>query len=204
MRILLVDDHPFMRKGIKEALAEAMDMVEVTEASDGNEAFGLLLSRSFDLVIVDIVMPGKDGLALIRESLAQRPRLHFLVMSVYSEREFAERAYRCGARGYLSKDGPPEELLVAVRRILGGKIYVSPEYASLLIEGRCREAEGPGLSDRELSVLRHFARGESLTEIGRRLNLSVKTISTYKTRCMEKLGVETNAGLIAWAMEHRL
>jgi DNA-binding NarL/FixJ family response regulator len=202
MRVLIADDHPFVRKGIKETLTEALGELEVEEAADGLAAFSLLTSRHFDLAIVDISMPGKDGLELIKEVLAFRPGLRFLVMSVYSEREYAERAYRSGAKGYLPKVSPPPAFLEAVRRILGGKVYVSPEYAELLVDalGRVRGGE-ERLSDRELAVLRLFAAGESLTEIGLRLHLSVKTVSTYKTRAMEKLALETNAGLVAYALE---
>jgi DNA-binding NarL/FixJ family response regulator len=128
-------------------------------------------------------------------------------MSVYSEREFAERAYRAGARGYLAKSSPPTEFLEAVRRILGGRAYVSPEYGELLVQGlgARRETEpGERLSDRELAMIRLIASGKSLTEIGRELRLSAKTISTYKTRAMEKLGLETNAALIAYALGRRL
>jgi DNA-binding NarL/FixJ family response regulator len=207
MRILIADDHPFIRKGIRETLAEELGAHEIVEAADGIEAYEFLLSRPFDIAIVDIAMPGKNGLELIKEVLALRPGLPFLVMSVYSEREFAERAYRAGARGYLAKSSPPPEFLEAVRRILGGKAYVSPEYGELLVRGLgARGAAEPGqrLSDRELAVIRLFASGKSLTEIGKELRLSAKTVSTYKTRAMEKLGLETNAALIAYALEQRL
>lgn len=202
MRILVADDHPFIRKGIKETLAEELDLLEVVEASDGLEAYELLLARPFDLAIVDVSMPRKDGLELIKDALAARPSIRFLVMSVYPEREFAERAYRCGAMGYLAKASPPPEFLEAVRRILGGGVYVSPSYAELLVlRGRSSGGEGAspeaGLSDREEAVVRLYAAGGSVTEIGRALNLSVKTVSTYKTRAMEKLGLESNAELIA-------
>jgi two-component system, NarL family, invasion response regulator UvrY len=205
MRILVADDHPFVRKGIRETLAEALGALEIEEASDGMEAFELLTSKAFDLAIVDIAMPRKDGLELIKETLALRPNLRFLVMSVYSEREFAERAYRSGAKGYLAKVSPPSEFIEAVRRILGGNRYVSPEYAELLVVGLgLSEGAESRLSDRELAVLGLFAAGASLTEIGRQLNLSVKTVSTYKSRTMEKLGLETNAELIAYALERGL
>jgi DNA-binding NarL/FixJ family response regulator len=205
MRILIADDHPFVRKGIRDTLAEAVGALEIEEAADGMTAFDLLISRPFDLAIVDISMPGKDGLELIKDVRALRPELRFLVMSVYSEREFAERAYRGGAKGYLAKISPPSEFIEAVRRILGGGTYVSPEYAELLVSAGGVEKDGAEqLSDREFDVLRRFAVGESLTEIGRQLHLSVKTVSTHKTRTMEKLKIETNAELIAYALDHNL
>jgi DNA-binding NarL/FixJ family response regulator len=202
MRILIADDHPFVRKGIRETLAESFAVVEIVEASNGMEAFELLSSGIFDLAIIDVAMPGKDGLNLIKESLALHPGLRFLVMSVYSEREFAERAYRCGAKGYLSKISPPGEFLEAVRRILGGMTYVSPEYADILVQGLGRRTvEAPRLSDREEEVLRLVAEGHTLTDIGKELHLSVKTVSTYKSRIMEKLALTTNAELISCALE---
>ncbi|HUX42441.1 MAG TPA: response regulator transcription factor [Rectinemataceae bacterium] len=206
MRVLIVDDHPFIRKGIRETLSEAIGLLEIEDAADGNQAFELLRANYFDLVIVDVSMPGRDGLELIRDSLALRPNLRFLMMSVFAEREFAERAYRNGAMGYLAKSSPPSQFLEAVRRILGGQVYVSPEYAELLVLGKTGESEegGQRLSDRELAVLRRYAAGLSLMEIGRELHLSVKTVSTHKTRAMEKLGIESNAELISYALSHGL
>jgi len=205
MRILIADDHHFIRKGIRETLTEAFGLLEIDEASDGEEASKLLASRSYDLAIVDIAMPGKGGLELIKDALALRPSLRFLVMSVYSEREFAERAYRSGAMGYLTKASDPAEFIEAVRRILGGRSYVSPEYSELLVRGLGQGQEASvSLSDRELAVLSLFSSGASLTEIGRKLHLSVKTVSSYKTRTMEKLGLTKNAELIAYALSNDL
>jgi len=214
-RILVVDDHSFVRKGIRETLAEAMDLLSIEEAADGSQALEMLRSRAYDLAIIDISMPGKDGLALMKDALATNSALRFLVMSVYPEREYAERAYRSGAMGYLGKSSLPGEFLDAVGRILGGRTYVGAEYAELLVRRSLRgEARSPDpgggnqgqalLSDREFAVLRLFAEGKSLTLIGRDLNLSVKTVSTYKTRVMEKLGIGTNAELVAYALSHGL
>jgi two-component system, NarL family, invasion response regulator UvrY len=205
MRVLIVDDHPFIRKGIRETLVDAISMVEIEEATDGDQAFDILAARAFDLVIVDVSMPGKDGLELIKDTLAIRPGVRFLMMSVFPEREFAERAYRDGAMGYLDKASPPSQFLEAVRRILGGRTYVSPEYAETLVTGRGAERmDGALLTDRELAVVARYSAGDSLMEIGRQLRLSVKTVSTYKTRAMEKLGIANNAELIAYAIAHGL
>jgi two-component system invasion response regulator UvrY len=216
-RILLVDDHPFIRKGIRETLTEAMSLLEIEEAGDGMEALEMLRARAYDLAIIDVSMPRKDGLELMKDALAFRPGSRFLVMSVYPEREFAERAYRNGASGYIGKSCPPEDFLEAVRRILSGRTYVSPEYAELLVaRGSPRDQRGAAassdsvspelaeLSDRELAVLRLVAEGASLTRIGRELNLSVKTVSTYKSRAMSKLALANNAELIAYALSHGL
>jgi DNA-binding NarL/FixJ family response regulator len=203
MRVLIADDHPFIRKGIRETLAEAIDLLEVVEVSDGDAAYELIAARPFELAIVDVSMPGRDGLELIKDALALRPGMRFLVMSVFPEREFAERAYRNGAMGYLAKASPPAQFLEAVRRILGGRPYVSQEYAEMLVLGQ-GPAEGAQLTDRELAVISRISSGESLTEIGERLRLSVKTVSTYKTRAMEKLGLSNNAELLAYALAHGL
>jgi DNA-binding NarL/FixJ family response regulator len=203
MRILIADDHPFIRKGIRETLAEAIDLLEVVEASDGDAAYELIAARPFELAIVDVSKPGRDGLELIKDALALRPGMRFLVMSVFPEREFAERAYRNGAMGYLAKASPPAQFLEAVRRILGGRTYVSQEYAEMLVMGQ-GAAEGAQLTDRELAVISRISSGESLTEIGERLRLSVKTVSTYKSRAMEKLGLSNNAELLAYSLAHGL
>ena len=205
MRVLIVDDHPFIRKGIRETLIESIALLEIEEAGDGDQACRLLESGSYDLVIVDFSMPGKDGLELVKDTLARRPEVRFLMMSVFGEREFAERAYRDGAMGYIEKASPPSQFLEAVRRILAGKVYVSPEYGEILVrrQGRKQDREVK-LTDRELAVISRYAAGASLVEIGRRLNLSVKTVSTYKMRAMEKLGLENNADLVAYARTHNL
>ncbi len=203
MRVLIADDHPFIRKGIRETLADELGIQQIEEAKDGLEAFDLLTSSSFDLAIIDISMPGKGGLDLIKDVLALRPQTRFLVMSVHPEREFAERAYRNGAMGYLDKSSPLDEFLGAVRRILCGRRYVSPEYAELLVLGLDGGSDDEGrLSDREFTVLRFCAAGRHLVEIGEELHLSVKTVSTYKTRAMEKLGLGSNAELVAYAFSH--
>lgn len=202
LRILLADDHPFIRRGVRETLLETFSSVAVEEATDGREALRLLTSRHFDLAIIDVAMPDMDGFEVMREALASKPDLRFLVMSVYSEHMFAERAYRGGARGYLSKVSAPGELVEAARRILAGNLYVSADFAESLVQALNDDSgHETQLSDRELDVLRMIAAGESLKEIGAKLHLSAKTVSTYKTRTMEKLGIATNAELIAWAIE---
>lgn len=197
MRALIADDHPFIRKGIRETLSEELGFQAIREFSDGAAAYDALLSENFDIAIVDISMPGKGGLELIKDVLAARPDTRFLVMSVFPERDFAERAYRSGARGYLDKASPPEEFVEAVRRIVRGKSYVSRDYAETLLHHLgSAPSDAQRLTDREDSVVRLYASGKKLSEIGAALNLSVKTVSTYKVRAMEKLGVENNAELL--------
>jgi len=207
MHILIADDHPFIRKGIRETLEEHLTGCTVSEAADGISAYSLLISKSFDLAIVDISMPGKDGLTLIRDVHALRPTARFLVLSVYTEMEFAERAYSNGAMGYLDKMCDPETMVSAVKHILKGNIYVSPTYAEVLVRrlsGAQSAVDQNVLTDREFSVLRMIAHGKPLKMIGEELNISIKTVSTHKKRIMEKLGKTTNAELIAYAIEHGL
>jgi DNA-binding NarL/FixJ family response regulator len=183
MRVLIADDHPFVRKGIRETLIEAMDVVEIVEASDGMEAFRILSPGGFDLAIIDVAMPGKDGLDLIKETLALHPGLRFLVMSVYSEREFAERAYRCGSKGYLSKISPAGEFLEAVRRIQGGNTYVSPEYADVLVQGLGRRMEEAArLSDRESASWTATRRNSR----NRSISIAKASAATRKRPCLAR------------------
>lgn len=206
MKCLIADDHPFMRKGLRESLEMDFHFSEILEASNGLDAFNLLLGQEIGLAIVDISMPGKGGLELIKDVLAVRSQVKFLVLSVYPEREFAERAYLAGAKGYLGKMRPPQEFAAAVRYILRGRIYVSEEYSETLIRRlkKPKRNDLSTLSDREFTILNLFSAGESLTEIGKQLNISVKTVSTHKTRLMEKLDIGNNAELIAFALEQGL
>lgn len=134
MRVLIADDHPFVRKGIREVLAEELGIRDIVETSDGLSAYDLLVSERFDLAVIDISMPGKDGLELMKDVLALRPTVPFLVMSVHPEQELAERAYQCGAKGYLGKLRPLSEFVEAARRILAGGVYVNPALAQTLVE----------------------------------------------------------------------
>lgn len=205
MRVLIADDHPFVRKGIREVLAEELGIRDIVETSDGLSAYDLLVSERFDLAVIDISMPGKDGLELMKDVLALRPTVPFLVMSVHPEQELAERAYQCGAKGYLGKLRPLSEFVEAARRILAGGVYVNPALAQTLVERLRAPREKNGLdllTDRELAVLRLYASGAPLTEIGKRLHLSVKTVSTHKSRAMEKLALRSNADLVAFALAH--
>jgi two-component system, NarL family, invasion response regulator UvrY len=209
MRVLIADDHPFTRKGVRTILAEELGIEDVVEAENGMEAYDRLISESFDLAIIDLIMPGGNGLQLIKDVLALRPRMPFLVLSILPEREFAERAYKCGAKGYLGKIRPISDFIEAVRYILSGKTYVNPEFAQSLVERiqgpRPLEKTGINrLSDRELAVLSLFGSGESLTEIGTELHISIKTVSTHKTRIMEKLHLRSNADLMVWALAQGL
>ena len=200
MRILIAGDHPIVRKGVRETLLSAFTACEFIESDDGLEAYSYLTTETFDLAIVEVFMPGKNGVDLVKDVLSVRPQTRFLVLSACSECEFALRAYRNGAMGCLDNTEPLESLEAAAKRILSGKKYVSLEYAELLIRehGGERRREDR-LSDRELCVIRSAAAGRRLSSIASELNLSVKTVSTYKTRAMEKLGISDNVELVVYA-----
>ncbi len=201
LRILIVCDHPFIRRGMRETLIAEIAPCEVREEADGLAAFSQLTGTAFDIAIIDILLPGKNGLDLVKDVRAVRPQTRFLVANSQRGSDFADRAYRNGAAGYMDRCGSADDLLIAVRKILAGRKYVSSEYAELLMDGR-RGSDGDSLlSDRELSVLRLYAEGKRLLMIGAELNLSVKTVSTYKHRAMRKLKLTNNPALIAYAID---
>jgi len=207
MRVLIADDHPFVLKGMREVLADELGLRDIVEASDGSEAFDLLVSEQFDLAVIDVSMPGKNGLELMKDVLAVRPQTLFLVVSVYTEQELAGRAYECGAKGYLCKTRPIPEFVEAVRTILRGNAYMDPVFAQCLVD-KLRAPHGENdldaLTNRELAVLHRYGSGKSLTAIGDELGISMKTVSTHKSRIMKKLALRTNADLVAFALAHGL
>ena len=207
VKLLVVDDHGVVRQGLRQFLAAWPDIVVDAEAGNGQEALAAVRGRAFDLVLLDISMPDCNGLDLLKQIKRERPALPVLVFSMFSEHEYAVRALRSGASGYLTKDSPPDRLLEAIRRVTAGGKYVGAELAERLLHGSpARSAEQPHhrLSSRELDVLRQIALGEPLTRIGERLHLSVKTVSTYRARILEKLGLGSNAELIRYVVKHRL
>jgi DNA-binding NarL/FixJ family response regulator len=208
VRLLIVDDHGVVRQGLKQFLAAMPDIVVGGEAASAQEALAALRGGSWDLLLLDIAMPDGNGLDLLKQIKRERPELPVLIFSMFSEHEYAIRALRNGASGYLTKDSPPERLLEAIRRVTRGGRYVGEDLAERLLldptlEQPPKQLHGK-LSARELDVLRHISRGEPLTRIGERLHLSVKTVSTYRRRILEKLGVSSNAELIRYVLEHHL
>jgi DNA-binding NarL/FixJ family response regulator len=206
MRILLVDDHPVVRQGIRAILVERLEDAVVGEASDAQSALKYLDSESWDIVIADISLPGASGLDLIKEIQRQHPDVPTLVLSMHAAAQFARRAIAAGAAGYLTKDSPPEELIDAIRDVRKGRPYLGKASAPMVrhwatgTAGKTHE----NLSDREYQVLRMLGAGQTISDIARDLGLSVKTVSTYRERVLEKLGLETNAELIRYAIEHGL
>lgn len=205
--LLLVDDHTIVREGLKRILEATPEGWVITEESSGFQALDSLRRAHFDLAIVDISMPGMSGLELIRRIRAEFPALPVLVLSMHAEEEYALRAFKAGANGYVTKDSAAAELLAAVRKVLQGGAYVTTSLAERVVQQLNGSVEVPRhakLSNRELEVLRRIVAGERATDIAQALNLSVKTISTHKTRIMDKLQLDSTAALIRYGMEHRL
>lgn len=206
-RILIVDNQAMVRAGLGLLLSQTMDLEAVDEAGDAGEALRAVAATAYDLVMIDVRMPKKNGLECMRDLRKRHPETPILVLSTYPEDPYAVRALRAGAAGYLTKDRPPQELVTAVRRILSGGRYISDGLAQTLAQAVATDGEGPRharLSERELQVLLGLARGRTVTEIGADLNLSVKTVSTYRTRVLQKMNMRLNAELIRYAVEHDL
>jgi DNA-binding NarL/FixJ family response regulator len=207
IRVLLADDHAIVRAGLKEILADTGDIEVTGEAANGQEVLARVFTQDFDVAVLDMSMPGRNGIELIKLVKAEKPKLRILVLSMHSEEQYAVRALKAGASGYLTKDSAADQLVAAIRRIAAGGAYVTPETAERLALGAAPRAEAAAhtlLSDREFQVFRMIARGASVSEIARELSLSVKTISTHKTRIMNKMGLANQAELIRYALEHKL
>src|ERR1700740_1537117 len=207
MRVLIADDHAVFRRGLKETLAEAFSRVAFGEAKSAPETLEHVRRQEWDLVILDISMPGKSGLDILDDLKRLRPKLPILLLSMHPEQQFARRALKAGAAGYLTKDGVPEELKEAIKKIVGGGRYVSATLAEKLAVDLREGSDLPLhelLSDREFQVLRMIASGKTVKEIAEELSLSVKTVSTYRSRILEKTGLKTNAELIRYALQTQL
>jgi two-component system, NarL family, invasion response regulator UvrY len=207
MRVLIADDHAVVRRGLKEIIGEAFPKVTFGEAKSAQEAVALVRRQDWEIVILDISMPGLSGLDILDDLRRLRPRLPVLFLSMYPEEQYARRALKSGAAGYLTKDSIPDELKDAVRRILGGGRYVSATLAERLAFDLRRGADTPVhelLSDREFQVLRMIASGKTVKQIAGEISLSVKTVSTYRARILEKTGMKTTAELIRYAFQVQL
>ena len=207
IRVLIADDHTILREGLKQLLQAAPDLVVAGEAADGHEVLRTVRDVEFDVLLLDMSMPGRSGMELIRQVKSEKPKLRILVLSMHEERQYAVRAIRAGASGYLTKESAATLLVAAIRKVAGGGAFISAEVAEQLALSAMPHAEGPPhatLSDREFQVFRMLAAGAGVTQIAGDLNLSVKTVSTHKARLMEKLGVGNQAELIHYALKHRL
>jgi two-component system, NarL family, invasion response regulator UvrY len=206
-KFLLVDDHEVVRDVIKRILGEQPETIRFGEASSVFEASNLVAQEAWDLAVLDISLGGRSGLELIKQFKQIRPRLPILVLSMHSEEQYARRAFRAGAAGYIAKDSPRAELVRAVNRVMEGGRYVSEELAELLITDLERGSDGPlheALSDREFEVMCLIASGKTVGEIANLLSLSDKTISTYRARILEKTGMRNNAELTHYTIQHKL
>ena len=207
LKILIADDHPIVRQGLKQILSEEPDMGTFGEAQNCQEVLELVRKQDWDIVVLDITMPGRGGLDVLKELKHEHPKLPVLMLSVHSEDQYAVRALKAHASGYLTKDSAPEELLNAIRKILRGGKYVSPPLAEKLAFDLETETEKPlheTLSDREYQVMLMIASGKTVSQIAVELSLSVKTIDTYRTRILEKMKMKTNAELMHYVIKNKL
>jgi DNA-binding NarL/FixJ family response regulator len=207
MRILIADDHAIVRRGLRETLGEAFSRVTFGEAKTAQETLESVRRQDWDVVILDISMPGKSGLDILDDLHRLRPKLPVLLLSMHPEKQFARRALKSGAAGYLTKESVPEEIKQAVRRVQAGGRYVSAALAEKLAFDLGREADTPVhelLSDREFQVLRMIASGRTVKQIADEIALSVKTVSTYRARILLKTGMKTTAELIRYALQTQL
>jgi DNA-binding NarL/FixJ family response regulator len=207
LRIVIADDHPVVLKGLKEILSESFDDVIIDGTTTGYELMNNVRKNHYDLALLDISLPDINGLEVLKEINKKKPKLPVLIISMYPEEQYALRAIKAGARGYLTKRSAPNELVLAVRKILSGKRYVSPAFAEKMLFEFESDAERPpheGLSDRELQVLCMIGGGKAVNQIAEELHLSANTVRTYRTRILEKIGVKGTGELIHYAITHRL
>ena len=207
MRILIADDHAIVRQGLRQTVADQPDMIVAGEAQNAHETLKLVREQEWDVVVLDITMPGRSGLDLLIELKHERPNLPVLILSMHSEEQFAVRALKAHASGYITKQSAPKELIKAIRKVQRGGKYVSPSLAETLafeLGDDTGKIAHEKLSDREYQVLRMIATGRTPKEIAAELNLSEKTVGTYRTRLLEKMNMKRNAELIRYAVENRL
>jgi len=207
IRVVVADDHQILREGLRQLLQAGGDLAVVGEAADGHAVMEQVRALEFDVLLLDMSMPGKSGIELIHQVKAEKPRLRILVLSMHEEHQYAVRAIRAGASGYLTKESATAQLVAAIRKVAGGGAFISAEVAERLALEAMPHAEGPRhstLSDREYQVFRLLVSGRSVSDIAADLHLSAKTVSTHKARLMEKLGVDNNVDLVHYAVRHRL
>jgi DNA-binding NarL/FixJ family response regulator len=208
IRLLVADDHNLVREGLKQILAAAPDLLVADEAVDGDQALAKVRANEFDLVLLDMSMPGLSGIELIKRLKLEKPKLPILVLSMHGEQQYAARAYKAGASGYLTKDSASGQLVSAIRKIAAGGVYITPAAAEhLALDAAAGGQSGPAhatLSDREFEVFRQLVAGRTVSAIADQLNLSAKTVSTHKTRILEKMGLASTAELVRYALEHDL
>jgi DNA-binding NarL/FixJ family response regulator len=204
MKVLIADDHHVVREGLKHIMESHFAEVTFGNALDGNETLERIWKEKWDLVLLDIHMPGRDGLEVLREVRKEHPRLPVLILSGSSEQEYGMRALRDGASGYIGKEAPEKEFLHAVSEVMAGRCYLTPSVAQRLAKEVAHPSDKPvheKLSDREYQVMKMLATGKTVKEVAAELSLSVKTVSTYRTRILEKLGLVSNVDIARFAMK---
>jgi DNA-binding NarL/FixJ family response regulator len=206
-RVLIADDHEIVRCGLRDILTTRLGKVAVSEAKDAGEAINLLIKNEWDLVLLDINMPGRDGLEVLVEARRLRPKTPVLVLTAYPEEQFAIRSFKLGAAGYITKQSVSDELITAVKRVLAGGKYITASLAERLascIGETSEQSPHEALSHRELQVLRLIAVGKSMKAVADQLTLSEKTVATYRTRIAEKVGLKTNVEIARYALKQGL
>ena len=207
IRVVIADDHTIVREGLKQLLLASGDFDVVGEARDGHEVLQYVRSDDFDVLLLDISMPGKSGIELIKQVKSEKPKLRVLVLSMHHEHQYAVRAIKAGASGYLTKDSAANLLVAAIRKVGAGGAFISAEVAEALARSAMPQSEvlpHAALSDREYQVFRMLVAGTSVSNIAEKLNLSVKTVSTHKARLLQKLDVANQTELVHYALKHRL
>jgi DNA-binding NarL/FixJ family response regulator len=207
IRTVVADDHPIVREGLKQLLSATPDVSVVGEAQNGREVLERVRALDFDVLLLDMSMPGKSGIELIKQVRAEKPKLRVLVLSMHEEEQYAVRAIKAGASGYLTKESATAQLVSAIRKVASGGAFITDSVAQQLALGAMPQTEGPPhgtLSDREFQVFREIVSGKAVTDIAAELNLSVKTVSTHKARIMQKMNMSNPAELIRYAIHHRL
>lgn len=207
IKVLVVDDHAIVRQGLKLVLTDEFSLLEFGEACNSQEVLDQVDKQRWDIVVLDITMPGRNGLEVLKELKQIRPELPVLVLSMHPENQFAVRVLKAGAAGYMTKENAPDELVKAIKKVLAGGKYVSPSLAEKLafdLETNMEKPFHEALSDREYQVMCMIASGKTVKQIAGELSLSVKTISTYRTRILEKMKMKNNAELTYYAIRNRL
>jgi two-component system invasion response regulator UvrY len=206
--VVIADDHAIVRHGLREILNSEVDIRTIAEASTGQEVLDIVRADHVDVVVLDITMPGRNGLEILKELRKSHPRVAVIMLSMHPKDQYGVRVIKAGAAAYISKESAPEELVNAIRTANRGEKYITHDLAELLARhierGLATEEPHKLLSDREFEVLRHIASGRGLTEISKLMNLSVKTVSTYRTRIVEKTGLASNAEMTRYAIQHTL
>ena len=207
IKILIADDHPIVRQGFKQVLSETADLVVADEAGNGQEVLTLVARKDYDVILLDISMPGKNGLEVLKELRITNTKIPVLILSIYPEEQYAIRALKAGASGYLTKASAPEELISAIRKVSRGGKYISSSLAEKIayeLDGDAEKAPHDTLSDREYQILLMIASGKTVSDIADEMCLSVKTVSTYRSRILDKMKMKNNAELTTYAIRNKL